>query len=145
MPQTRPTLGDTTWFRHDRFGLFLHWGLYALPARHEWMKRHSRSICGCTQAPDEFPAPQDCRLTYNPERRRLYVHVYACPFRQLHLDGFAGRAEYAQLLNDASEVKLTTPPAHQAEVEGDARNTLTLELPVQKPNVAVPVVELFLK
>jgi alpha-L-fucosidase len=21
------------WFRHDRFGMFIHWGLYALAAR----------------------------------------------------------------------------------------------------------------
>ena len=31
--------GDTSWFTHDRFGLFIHWGLYALPARHEWVKQ----------------------------------------------------------------------------------------------------------
>ncbi|MDE2798407.1 MAG: alpha-L-fucosidase, partial [Gemmatimonadota bacterium] len=31
--------GDTNWFTHDRFGLFIHWGLYALPARHEWVKQ----------------------------------------------------------------------------------------------------------
>src|SRR6266851_5334546 len=30
------------WFVHDRFGLFIHWGLYALPARHEWVKNHER-------------------------------------------------------------------------------------------------------
>jgi len=34
----RPTPGDTAWFRHDRFGMFIHFGLYALPARHEWVK-----------------------------------------------------------------------------------------------------------
>jgi len=109
----------------------------------EWMKRHSRSIYGCTQAPDEFKAPQDCRLTYNPEKKRLYVHVFAWPFKHLHLDGFAGKVEYAQLLNDASEVKMTVPPHQTPGAEG--RNTLTLELPVQKPNVTVPVIELFLK
>src|SRR4051812_34560941 len=32
-----PTTGKTDWFVHDRFGLFIHWGLYALPARHEWV------------------------------------------------------------------------------------------------------------
>jgi len=32
------TPGDTSWFVHDRFGLFIHWGVYALPARHEWVK-----------------------------------------------------------------------------------------------------------
>jgi len=31
------TAGDTSWFVHDRFGMFIHWGLYALPARHEWV------------------------------------------------------------------------------------------------------------
>ncbi len=34
----RKTPGDTEWFRHDRFGMFIHFGLYALPARHEWIK-----------------------------------------------------------------------------------------------------------
>ena len=24
------------WFRHDRFGMFIHWGLYSIPARGEW-------------------------------------------------------------------------------------------------------------
>ena len=38
MVETRETPGDTTWFVHDRFGMFIHWGLYALPARHEWVK-----------------------------------------------------------------------------------------------------------
>ena len=23
----------TEWFRNDRFGMFIHWGLYAIPAR----------------------------------------------------------------------------------------------------------------
>ena len=35
---TRKTPGDTAWFTHDRFGMFIHFGLYALPARHEWVK-----------------------------------------------------------------------------------------------------------
>jgi len=26
------------WFVHDRFGMFVHWGLYSLGARHEWLK-----------------------------------------------------------------------------------------------------------
>jgi len=25
-----------------RFGMFIHWGLYALPARHEWVKNNER-------------------------------------------------------------------------------------------------------
>ena len=41
--QTRKTPGDTAWFRHDRFGMFIHWGLYALPARHEWVKSYEKT------------------------------------------------------------------------------------------------------
>jgi alpha-L-fucosidase len=36
---TKKTPGDTEWFRHDRFGMFIHFGLYAMPARHEWIKK----------------------------------------------------------------------------------------------------------
>jgi alpha-L-fucosidase len=28
------------WWTDARFGMFIHWGLYALPARHEWVKQH---------------------------------------------------------------------------------------------------------
>ena len=35
--------GDTAWFTHDRFGMFIHWGLYSMPARHEWI-RHTEEI-----------------------------------------------------------------------------------------------------
>ena len=34
----RKTPGDTSWFVHDRFGMFIHWGSYAMAARHEWVK-----------------------------------------------------------------------------------------------------------
>lgn len=111
----------------------------------QWMKYHGRSIYGCTQAPEEFKAPQDCRLTYNPDTNRLYVHIFAWPFRALHLDGLAGRVEYAQLLNDASEIKFTEGSERLARWGGAGENTITLELPVQKPNATVPVIELLLK
>ncbi len=35
---TRKTPGNTEWFVCDRFGMFIHFGLYAMPARHEWIK-----------------------------------------------------------------------------------------------------------
>ncbi len=115
----------------------------------EWMKRHSRSIYGCTQAPEDLgPAPQDCRYTFNPKTNRLYVHVLVWPFGQLYLPNLAGKVEYAQLLNDASEVlmKDIEPWQHDhAGESGGSQNTLSLRLPVQKPGVTVPVIELFLK
>ncbi len=30
------------WFEHDRFGMFIHWGLYAIPARGEWVRSVER-------------------------------------------------------------------------------------------------------
>lgn len=116
----------------------------------EWMKRHSRSIYGCTQAPEEFKCPQDCRLTYNPQTNRMYVHVYSWPFKNIHLHGLAGKVEYAQLLNDASEIRfkqgfVASGIENGAFKEGRDEETLVLSIPVKKPNVAVPVIELFLK
>ena len=113
----------------------------------KWMKYHSRSIYNCTQGPEEFKAPQDCRLTYNSETKRLYVHIFAWPFKELHLDGLAKRINYAQLLNDASEIKFSQP-RWQEYIGANKRiykDTVTLQLPVQKPDVAIPVIELFLK
>jgi len=26
------------WYKHDRFGMFIHWGIYAIPARGEWVR-----------------------------------------------------------------------------------------------------------
>jgi len=28
------------WFQNDRFGMFIHWGLYAIPARGEWVRSY---------------------------------------------------------------------------------------------------------
>lgn len=36
------------WFAHDRFGLFIHFGLYSMLARHEWVMTHERT------SPEEY-------------------------------------------------------------------------------------------
>ncbi len=114
----------------------------ALEVYGEWLALHGRAIYGCTQS--EFSAPQGCRFTQNG--KTLYLHVFNWPFRHLHLDGFAGKVTYAQLLNDASEVKRLEAGKHSEwSISETASDTLTLELPVVRPDVVVPVVELFLK
>ena len=112
----------------------------------EWMKRHDRSIYGCTQAPPAFSTPQDCRLTYSPDRKRLYVHILSWPYKHLHLDGraYVDRVEYAQLLHDASEVPMKADAWHARQMNL-SDETLTLVLPQTEPNVTIPVIELFLK
>ena len=32
----------TKWFLHDRFGMFIHWGLYSIPARGEWVRHFEK-------------------------------------------------------------------------------------------------------
>jgi alpha-L-fucosidase len=108
-----------------------------------WLRRHGRAVYGCGPAPDWCITPQDCRLTYNAETNRLYVHVLNWPIRHLHLDGLAGHVAYAQLLHDGSEVPFTEMPDRLSRWEG-VGDTVTLELPVVKPNVEVPVIEIWL-
>jgi alpha-L-fucosidase len=95
----------------------------------EWLRLHNRAIYGATAS--DFTPPPDCRCTQRGDR--LYLHFFAWPFRHVHLAGLAGQVAYAQLLNDASEIRMQ-------EKEG----TLTLTLPIQQPDVVVPVIELFL-
>jgi alpha-L-fucosidase len=113
-----------------------------------WMHHHAKSIYGCTQAPEEFPCPEDCRYTYNPETNRLYLHIFSWPFKHIHLHHMADKVEYAQLLNDASEIKLTKSDPNAVHGNMSTRqpeHVMTLNLPTVKPEVTVPVVELFLK
>ena len=110
----------------------------------EWMRLHERSIYECTAS--EFKAPVDCRYTQNGNR--LYLHLYSWPFKHVHLEGLARRFEYAQLLNDGSEVpfKVNHPSKKALNVTAaETADTVTLTLPIVAPEVAVPVVEIYLK
>ncbi len=121
-------------------GTFDPRALDALGVYRDWMALHSASIYGCTQS--EFAAPQACRLTQNG--RKLYVHVYAWPFRHLRLPGLGGKVEYARLLHDGSEVILEGSEWELGQLSR-AESDLILTLPVRKPGVVVPVIELTLK
>ncbi|MGA1977139.1 MAG: alpha-L-fucosidase [Bacteroidales bacterium] len=109
-----------------------------LKAIGDWMKLNSRSVYGCTQAPDGFNAPDNTLLTYNPETRRLYIHLLAYPLERLTLKNMAGKVKYIQFLHDASEIKYSFGSGKNAD-------DLYLELPVIKPPVEIPVLEVFLK
>jgi alpha-L-fucosidase len=127
-------------------GTFSHRAAERLAGIGQWMDEHSRSIYGCTQAPDGFKAPQNCLLTYNPTTKRLYIHVLEWPSKSLHLPGYAGKFQYAQLLHDASEIRFYTPPqSGDHPVETGSANSVILSLPTLRPDVEVPVIELFLE
>ena len=107
------------------------------------MRQHERSVRRRT-GPDVPPA--DARYTQRGDR--LYLHVFAWPFEHVHLAGLAGRVRFAQFLHDGSEIPAEViEPGRQAQnttMSGLGADVLTLTLPVRQPDVAVPVVELFL-
>jgi alpha-L-fucosidase len=99
----------------------------------EWMKLHQQSIYGCTEAPKQFKAPDGCKLTYNLQFRRVYLHVFNWPKEnKIQLDGFERSVHFARLLNDGSEISYAGEP-------------VVLTLPARPPPVAVPVIEIWLR
>ncbi|MBK3519370.1 alpha-L-fucosidase [Carboxylicivirga marina] len=109
----------------------------------DWMKFNSRSIYGCTQAPESFEVPDNALLTYNPDSKRLYIHLLDYPLQNYTLKGMKGKIKYVQFLHDASEIKMAAPKGHwikQELAEGD----VNLILPVNKPPVEIPVIEIIL-
>lgn len=112
----------------------------ALGVYRDWMENHSKSIYGCTQS--EFTAPQDCRLTQNGNK--LYLHVFAWPFKFIHLEGLGVIVSDARFLHDGSEVDIHMPDWEAKQLDVNP-NTQVLSLPIEKPDVVVPVIELTLK
>ena len=111
----------------------------------EWMRLHAASVVG---AGPSFATPPPQTL-YTQRGDRLYVHLLSWPFGALHLPGLAGAVRFARLLNDGSEIRMREIPSDQKAnlltPAGPASGTLTLDLPVRRPDVALPVIELVLE
>jgi alpha-L-fucosidase len=112
----------------------------SLDVYREWMEAHSDAIYGCTQS--EFNAPVDCRLTQNGNR--LFVHIFAWPFKHIRMPGMASKVSYARFLHDGSEVPIEGSEWETSQLN-IKRGELVLFLPVKKPQVVVPVIELTLE
>jgi alpha-L-fucosidase len=109
----------------------------------EWMQLHGRAIYGASPSPYR-PPPNCC---YTQQGNRLYLHLLSWPSRFVHLEGLGTIVDYAQMLHDGSEVRVSVGGARDGfgsplETESD---TVSLTLPIRRPNVAIPVVELFLR
>ncbi|WP_406099364.1 alpha-L-fucosidase [Streptomyces sp. NBC_01013] len=109
----------------------------------EWTDLHARSVRDA--GPSTFEPPS--QGLYTQSGNRLYLHLPAWPLTHLHLPGLAGRVHYAQLLHDGSEIRF-----HEADGARHEHNnlappsqpagTLTLTLPIARPDVLLPVIEL---
>lgn len=122
-----------------------------------WIKLHKKSIYGCSES--NYIPPQDARFTQNGNR--LYLHLFSWPYRTVLINGLGGQVEYVQLLNDHSEIKYIEKEGLSGKRKSHKdlnieitevhikdkfnENALLLNLPVQKPDVIVPVIEFILK
>ena len=62
------------WFQHDRFGMFIHWGLYAIPARGEWVRSVER-----IKKEDYMPYFYEFDpVDYNPKEERYNWELVFC-------------------------------------------------------------------
>ena len=122
--------------------------LGCLSVYEKWMHLNGQSIYGCTMAEPELLAscPEGCRFTQSEDGKRLYVHLLSFPFAHLRFPGLAGKVRYAQFLHDSSIIKMSEGKlTHLGDGGEVAANDLILDMPVRKPDVVIPVIELFLK
>lgn len=120
----------------------------------EWMELHSKSIYKSEGS--EIVPPADCRYTMSDNK--LYLHIFSWPYRTLTLKNLPRKVKYAQLLNDYSELKVIGAEVLNAKRKDEtdlnneikalhikeklALTTTIIEIPIKKPGVAVPVIEI---
>lgn len=111
----------------------------------EWMRLHRRAVVGAGHA--GFEPPREG--VYTRRGDRLYLHLFSWPLGFVHLPDLRGRVAYARFLHDGSWLRTSvSDPAQQAShmtPAGEAAGTLTVHLPVPRPDVLVPVIELTLE
>jgi alpha-L-fucosidase len=108
------------------------------------MRVNSRSIYGCTEAPEKYETPEGTVLTWNPETKRLYIHFLYYPAGQLGIK-FGKDIRYVQFLHDASEIKLKAVGQGGTFCDHQSGFDAHLFFPTVKPPVEIPVIECFMK
>ncbi|UFU06197.1 alpha-L-fucosidase [Ruania halotolerans] len=115
----------------------------------EWMRLHRQAIVGAGPVA-ATPAPG---TAFTARADRIYVHLLHWPLKHVHLRDLPGSVQFARFLHDGSQLQVRvaggerTDANHQLDhiTPGEQpAGTVTLQLPAVRPEVAVPVVELFL-
>ena len=78
----------SAWFRKDRFGMFIHWGVYAVPGRGEWVHSTAELTVEDYQPFVEAFNPQDVDFTAWAKLAKEAGMQYAV-FTAKHHDGYA--------------------------------------------------------
>ena len=115
-------------------GNFDERAIKSLGVYEKWMKYNSRSIYGCTMAEEKFVAPQGTVFTESADGKRLYLHLFEYPMKELKIEKMKGKIRYAQFLYDGSEILFS-----------ERGEDVVLELPQVQSQEYHTVVELFLE
>ena len=95
------------WFHEARFGIFIHWGVYSVPARGEWYMNNAKVPVATYKAyAKDFKADK-----YDPQAwAQLFADAGAkyMVITAKHHDGFT---MYDSKFSDWNVVKATPPPA----------------------------------
>ena len=126
-------------------GCFDERDMESLKVFEEWMKYNSRSIYNCTMAEEVFQAPNGCAYTQSEDGKRLYLHLLEYPFQYVLLPKLSDRIEYAQFLHDGSQIPFEIGEIDHMHSKITGDHVAILKIPPKKPNVTVPVVEIFLR
>lgn len=108
----------------------------------EWMDVHESSIRGAGVS--SILAPEGCRLTERDGR--VFVHVFDWPTGHLVLRGLPAPLAFARFVHDGVEVRHevigdVSDLAPHVVLAGPAGSTV-LKLPIVRPDVLIPVIEL---
>jgi len=94
------------WWTNDRFGMFIHWGIYSMAARHEWVKHNEHMTNEEYQKYFDFFNPDQWDPTAWAKQAKAAGMKYAV-LTTKHHDGFC--------LFDSkyTDYKATNTPAHR--------------------------------
>src|SRR5580692_12754011 len=94
------------WWTDDRFGMFIHWGIYSMAARHEWVKHNEHLTNEQYQKYFDYFNPTDFDPTTWARQAKAAGMKYAV-LTTKHHDGFCNfDSKY-------TDYKATNTPAHR--------------------------------
>jgi alpha-L-fucosidase len=94
------------WWTDDRFGMFIHWGIYSMAARHEWVKHNEHMTNEQYQKYFDYFNPVDFDPTTWAKQAKAAGMKYAV-LTTKHHDGFCNfDSKY-------TDYKATNTPAHR--------------------------------
>jgi alpha-L-fucosidase len=106
---TDANLKARDWFQNARFGLFIHWGVYSVPARGEWVMQNERmSVADYEKLAPEFNPTQFAAAQWVSLAKRAGVRYITITSK--HHDGFAMFATHRSAWNIVDATRYAKDP-----------------------------------